>query len=121
MPANTYIVHGSQTEPPPPFFATTCPIPAQQLNETEPQKTRQTAIDKAADTSNPNATCAGPIMPMYKSSGPQDEKSDEDENGGGIERKGNGERGENDDDENVRHAQTKTTIPEHATRGGERS
>ncbi|KIJ05751.1 hypothetical protein PAXINDRAFT_103650, partial [Paxillus involutus ATCC 200175] len=47
-------------------------------------------------------------MPMYKSSGPQDEKSNEDENGGavggGIKRKGNGERGENDDNENVRHA-----------------
>ncbi|KIJ04743.1 hypothetical protein PAXINDRAFT_21962 [Paxillus involutus ATCC 200175] len=36
MPANTYIFHGSRTEPSPPFFATTCPIPAQQLNSTVP-------------------------------------------------------------------------------------
>ncbi|KIJ06680.1 hypothetical protein PAXINDRAFT_20125 [Paxillus involutus ATCC 200175] len=36
MPANTYTVYGSQTEAPPPFFATTCPIPSQQLNETVP-------------------------------------------------------------------------------------
>ncbi|KIJ05233.1 hypothetical protein PAXINDRAFT_21488, partial [Paxillus involutus ATCC 200175] len=87
----------------------------------EPHTVSQTALDEAADTSNPNATSAGTTMPVGTSNGPSNELrneskekgkggevvedvEEEDEKGGrasGIE-----DPSSNDDggDEDVRHA-----------------
>ncbi|KIJ13693.1 hypothetical protein PAXINDRAFT_13449 [Paxillus involutus ATCC 200175] len=58
-----------------------------------PESTRQTAINKATDTTNPNATSIGLTMPVGKLHELQT-KSDENEKG---EKGGEAEKGENDD------------------------